>query len=340
MSKKNNQTCADPDCGNARSSESRYCTEHRCIFLSIKSKGNQCKNKKLIDKKYCHRHKNLQNFDLQRVFNFLKNPYVFTVFFTLIIVLFGPSIHSKFLGYKLDIDFYETANNLYEGLAVVEIENVGGYSLHNVKGRLNFICRGFDKKDFGEGTLDGPIKILERGASKALFFDNETLIKYIRGGLNDCADAVVQVYSLRPINEERSEIEKAELYEYYLDNDSFIIKEVNPNYHSFKLCAPCEINITIYSDEKNFSVNERFVFSKRRYSVKFSNGSVQTVGYKHFTFTNVMTSNKTNFSHSEQSFKDYLENKLTIEFGYGPGIEGQSFNLRNDNVTTFNIIPP
>ncbi len=191
--------------------------------------------------------------------------------FSFLLFLFGPSLYRWSLGYQLEIDFKEDIKEDKEKdgkkYVMIEVNNVGGYDLHNVKGNLTFMCySGKNIRAYGGGKLEGFVETLGfNSGPKALLFDDERLIKFV-DGLNqnnkNCADSVLVVFTPKKTTPNLSELEYVLLFEYLNKTDNItrkIVKDIvvkdNVSFFdvSFKLCTRCVIHRTIGTKEKIFT---------------------------------------------------------------------------------------
>jgi hypothetical protein len=212
----------------------------RCIGIS-KNTGERCRNKALQGKKYCKYHYNRELISRWTI------SIILSITLFLVSVIFGNDIKNWYLGYKLDIklndNIYEEQGNKY---VVVELDDIGGYTLHNIGGELDFVCREFNNSlIYGNATLLGPIKTLDIDSEpKPVLFKNEELVKFFSTGRGNCADAILFLKKSK---------NQMYYYIYYKKTDNVTLKIFNEEEIVYPFCINCDIKINIMSDEKKFS---------------------------------------------------------------------------------------
>lgn len=183
----------------------------------------------------------------------------------LAIFLFHPeySIYDLLRIPQIRIDFYETTINIEGNMTIfIDIQNIGGVDLHNVKSEMIIECsKGLNDSsiiDYGRYVFQQPsYHLLRQSEPKQIYFKNDELLERIskqKRFESLCSDAHFLIFKY--VNE-GNEGPKLDLVYYakYWKNEDKINYSIIYNFTKaiMYLCSHCKYKINIISDEKNFT---------------------------------------------------------------------------------------
>ncbi|MBI2580511.1 hypothetical protein HYV85_01750 [Candidatus Woesearchaeota archaeon] len=220
--------------------------------------GNFCGKKvKKGDFCYCHKKgwitRNTKHIPLAFILGSIIIP--------LLLFFYGGDILDWWMGYKVKLDIQDRPDRIVtedgKDYLKVEIENKGGYTLNEIRGKLTFYCsqqgtiNGQHKFNSisGEATLKSGHYSLLKGANDFLYFQNDTLTGMIKDSTLECSDASIFVVKYNKISPTLARFSSAQLVEFFNNIPELRVTNFTSEKISMHPCVYCNLTVTVYSNE-------------------------------------------------------------------------------------------